>query len=128
MLASLLVARTLSPVLSIYWLKPPSSRSRRRESHLWIRFAQSYRDLLSWSLDHKRIVMGLALISFIGGIAIIPMIPKGFIPKLDRGEFNITYTAPLLSLPEHLRAAQEAGGREQGDKRQGAGGRGQGEI
>ncbi|BAY95479.1 acriflavin resistance protein (plasmid) [Microchaete diplosiphon NIES-3275] len=124
MLASLLVARTLSPVLSIYWLKPPSSRSRRRESHLWIRFAQSYRDLLSWSLDHKRIVMGLALISFIGGIAIIPMIPKGFIPKLDRGEFNITYTAPLLSLPEHLRAAQEAGG--QGAGGQEAGGRGQG--
>ncbi|BAZ77066.1 acriflavin resistance protein [Aulosira laxa NIES-50] len=126
MLASLLVARTLSPVLSIYWLKPPSSRSRRRESHLWIRFAQSYRDLLSWSLDHKRIVMGLALISFIGGIAIIPMIPKGFIPKLDRGEFNITYTAPLLSLPEHLRAAQEAGGQEAGGREQGAGGRGQG--
>ncbi|QIR35404.1 efflux RND transporter permease subunit [Tolypothrix sp. PCC 7910] len=122
MLASLLVARTLSPVLSIYWLKPASSGSRRRESHLWIRFAQSYRDLLSWSLDHKRIVMGLALISFIGGIAIIPMIPKGFIPKLDRGEFNITYTAPLLSLPEHLRAAQEAGGQEAGGREQGAGG------
>ncbi|BAY31157.1 acriflavin resistance protein [Nostoc carneum NIES-2107] len=124
MLASLLVARTLSPVLSIYWLKPPSSRSRRRESHIWIRFAQSYRDLLAWSLDHKRIVMGLALISFIGGIAIIPMIPKGFIPKLDRGEFNITYTAPLLSLPEHLRAAQEAGsrGQEAGGREQGAGG------
>ncbi|BAY07008.1 efflux RND transporter permease subunit [Calothrix sp. NIES-2098] len=106
MLASLLVARTLSPVLSIYWLKPPSSRSRRRESKLWISFAQSYRDLLSWSLDHKRIVMSLALLSLITGIAIIPMIPKGFIPKLDRGEFNITYTAPLLSLPEHLKAAQ----------------------
>ncbi|MBD2214069.1 efflux RND transporter permease subunit [Nostoc linckia FACHB-104] len=122
MLASLLVARTLSPVLSIYWLKPNSSRSRRRESQIGIRFAQAYRDLLGWSLDHKRIVMGLALLSFIGGIAIIPLIPKGFIPKLDRGEFNITYTAPLLSLPEHLRAAQEAGGQGAGGREQGAGG------
>ncbi|MDZ7963174.1 MAG: efflux RND transporter permease subunit [Aulosira sp. DedQUE10] len=124
MLASLLVARTLSPVLSIYWLKPASSRSRRRESQLWIRFAQSYRNLLAWSLDHKRIVMGLALLSLIAGIAIIPMIPKGFIPKLDRGEFNITYTAPLLSLPEHLRAGQQgAGGAgEAGGRGQGAGG------
>ncbi|MBD2338912.1 efflux RND transporter permease subunit [Calothrix sp. FACHB-156] len=126
MLASLLVARTLSPVLSIYWLKPNSSRSRRRESQIGIRFAQAYRDLLGWSLDHKRIVMGLALLSFIGGIAIIPLIPKGFIPKLDRGEFNITYTAPLLSLPEHLRAAQEAGGQEAGGREQGAGGQGAG--
>ncbi|MDZ8053569.1 MAG: efflux RND transporter permease subunit [Aulosira sp. ZfuVER01] len=122
MLASLLVARTLSPVLSIYWLKPASSHSRRRESKLWIGFAQSYRDLLSWSLDHKRIVMSLALLSFIAGIAIVPMIPKGFIPKLDRGEFNITYTAPLLSLPEHLKAAQAQAAQAQ------AGQGGQGEI
>ncbi|BAY21059.1 acriflavin resistance protein [Calothrix sp. NIES-2100] len=107
MLASLLVARTLSPVLSIYWLKPASSRSRRRESQAWIKFAQSYRDLLSWSLDHKRIVMSLALLSLIAGIAIIPMIPKGFIPKLDRGEFNITYTAPLPTVPDAFRSAAD---------------------
>ncbi len=99
MLASLLVARTLSPVLSIYWLKPPSSRNRRREGRLWLRFAQTYRDLLAWSLSHRGIVIALAVFSFVVGIALIPLIPKGFIPKLDRGEFNIAYTAPLPSLP-----------------------------
>ncbi|WP_026100135.1 efflux RND transporter permease subunit [Fortiea contorta] len=107
MLASLLVARTLSPVLSIYWLQPKSSGSRRREGMLWVRFAQSYRDLLQWSLHHRAIVIGLAVLSFVVGIALIPLIPKGFIPKLDRGEFNITYTAPLPSFPvgdERLRA------------------------
>ncbi|MFN6572580.1 efflux RND transporter permease subunit [Dendronalium sp. ChiSLP03b] len=99
MLASMLVARTLSPVLAIYWLKPKSSRSpRRREANIWVAFAQSYTYLLQWSLNHRRIVIGLALISFIAGIVLIPLIPKGFIPKLDRGEFNITYTAPLPSI------------------------------
>ncbi|MEH2041762.1 efflux RND transporter permease subunit [Nostoc sp.] len=99
MLASMLVARTLSPVLAIYWLKPKSSLSPRREAKIWVAFTQSYRNLLSWSLNHRKIVIGLAVLSFIAGIALIPLIPKGFIPKLDRGEFNIAYTAPLPSIP-----------------------------
>ncbi|MEH2195698.1 MAG: efflux RND transporter permease subunit [Nostoc sp.] len=100
MLASMLVARTLSPVLAIYWLKPKSSLSPRQEARSWVAFAQSYRNLLSWSLNHRKIVVGLAVLSFIAGIALIPLIPKGFIPKLDRGEFNIAYTAPLPIIPD----------------------------
>ncbi|MFN6461956.1 MAG: efflux RND transporter permease subunit [Nostoc sp. DedVER02] len=106
MLASMLVARTLSPVLAIYWLKPKSSLSPRREGKIWVAFAQSYRNLLSWSLNHRKIVVGLAVLSFIAGIALIPLIPKGFIPKLDRGEFNIAYTAPLPNIPDFARGAQ----------------------
>ncbi|MEH2413613.1 efflux RND transporter permease subunit [Nostoc sp.] len=99
MLASMLVARTLSPVLAIYWLKPKSSLSPRQEAKIWVAFTQFYRNLLSWSLNHRKIVIGLAVLSFIAGIGLIPLIPKGFIPKLDRGEFNIAYTAPLPSIP-----------------------------
>ncbi|MEA5502937.1 efflux RND transporter permease subunit [Halotia wernerae UHCC 0503] len=99
MIASTLVARTLSPVLAIYWLKPAPSGSVRREGTKWAAFTQVYRNLLHWSLNHRKIVIGLAVLSFIAGMAIVPLIPKGFIPKLDRGEFNITYTAPLPSIP-----------------------------
>ncbi|MEH2222788.1 efflux RND transporter permease subunit [Nostoc sp.] len=114
MLASMLVARTLSPVLAIYWLKPKSSLSPRREAKIWVAFTQYYGNLLSWSLNHRKIVIGLAVFSFIAGIVLIPLIPKGFIPKLDRGEFNIAYTAPLPSIP--------SGGEGQGGR--GAGGQG----
>ncbi|MBW4687786.1 MAG: efflux RND transporter permease subunit [Komarekiella atlantica HA4396-MV6] len=100
MIASTLVARTLSPVLAIYWLKPAASGSSRREGNKWVVFTQYYRDLLHWSLKHRKIVIGLAVLSLIAGIALIPLIPKGFIPKLDRGEFNITYTAPLPNIPD----------------------------
>ncbi|WGV28568.1 efflux RND transporter permease subunit [Halotia branconii] len=99
MIASTLVARTLSPVLAIYWLKPVASSSVRREGTKWTAFTQIYRNLLHWSLNHRKIVIGLAILSFIAGMAIVPLIPKGFIPKLDRGEFNITYTVPLPSIP-----------------------------
>lgn len=102
MLTSLLVARTLSPVLAIYWLKAKPSNSPQKQSKIWLEFDQAYRNLLAWSLDHRMIVVTLAVGSFIAGIALIPLIPKGFIPKLDRGEFNIVYTAPLPSLPAVL--------------------------
>ncbi|MEH2022419.1 efflux RND transporter permease subunit [Nostoc sp.] len=110
MLASMLVARTLSPVLAIYWLKPKSSLSPRQEAKIWVAFTQYYRNLLSWSLNHRKIVIGLAVLSFIAGIVLIPLIPKGFIPKLDRGEFNIAYTAPLPSIPDLGKARQRGQG------------------
>jgi len=96
MIASWLVARTLSPVLAIYWIKcPGNNKSTRREQRIWLNFAKGYRQILKWSLGHRRIVVGIATLSLIGCVALIPFIPKGFIPKLDRGEFNISYTAPL---------------------------------
>ncbi|RCJ41607.1 cation transporter [Nostoc punctiforme NIES-2108] len=113
MLASMLVARTLSPVLAIYWLKPKSSLSPRREAKIWVAFTQFYGNLLSWSLNHRKIVIGLAVFSFIAGIVLIPLIPKGFIPKLDRGEFNIAYTAPLPSIPS---GGEGQGGRGAGEQ------------
>ncbi|MFO5472679.1 MAG: efflux RND transporter permease subunit, partial [Dolichospermum sp.] len=109
MLTSLLVARTLSPVLAIYWLKAKPSSPPPSQSRIWLEFEQVYRNLLAWSLQHRLIVIGLAVGSLIAGIALIPLIPKGFIPKLDRGEFNIVYTGTLPSLPGDLGQEVPAG-------------------
>lgn len=109
MITSLLVARTLSPVLAILWLDPkPAKVDRQKENKLWNKFTQGYYNLLNWSLNHRRIVIGLAIASLVSAIVLIPFIPKGFIPKLDRGEFNITYRAPISAtafLPEWLRSS-----------------------
>ncbi|NJO98251.1 MAG: efflux RND transporter permease subunit [Pleurocapsa sp. CRU_1_2] len=51
--------------------------------------------MLQWALNHRRAVIGIAIGSFVAGIALIPLIPQGFIPQLDRGEFKIVYTTPL---------------------------------
>jgi multidrug efflux pump subunit AcrB len=109
MLASLLIARTLSPVLAIYWLKPKPSGSGRREGRRWSSFAQLYQNLLAWSLNHRAIVIGLAVLSFVAGVALIPLVPKGFIPKLDRGEFNIVYTTALPNFSELGQGIEDAG-------------------
>jgi multidrug efflux pump subunit AcrB len=105
MIFSLLVARTLSPVLSIYLLRQKPGK-RTHASGIWMGFCEAYRKLLAWSLRHRLIVVGIAVLSFGAGVAIIPMIPQGFIPKLDRGEFNVRYTAPLPKIPSQEAIAQ----------------------
>lgn len=122
---SLLVARTLSPLLAAYWLKPKRVREDTLQSGEPLPedgehgltgdrpsgFVNGYRTLLDWSLRHRKAVVGIAILSFAAGMALIPFISTGFIPKLDRGEFNITYTAPLPKVPNPAalaRAAQAA--------------------
>jgi multidrug efflux pump subunit AcrB len=102
-LISLLVSRTLSPVLAIWFLKgnreAEGQRSRRAEGYNRIGYlTRYYRFILYWSLRNRKTTIAIALIAFVAGIALIPLIPKGFIPKLDRGEFNIVYTTPLPKL------------------------------
>ena len=106
-ITSLLVARTLTPVLAIYWLRKTTKKEREDNNneiiqpkflHIFGLFAFYYRKLLNWSLSHRQIVLGIALTSFAIGIALIPYVPKGFIPQLDRGEFNVIYRTPLPKL------------------------------
>jgi multidrug efflux pump subunit AcrB len=107
-LFSLLVARTLSPVLAVYWLKPNrNAPSQRLEA--WERFQDEivnvYRRLLRWSLNRRKTVIGVAILSLVAGICLMPLIPQGFIPRLDRGEFNLVYTAPLPKLAGQISAS-----------------------
>ena len=83
-LTSLAVARTLSPLLAAYLLRPAAKNARQ-----WTA-PRLYAAALRWSLGHRGIVVSGAIVSFLVGLAIIPLIPKGFIPHLDRGQFQIT--------------------------------------
>jgi len=95
-LTSLLVARTLSPVLAARWLPPHDEREGRH----WGRVTNGYCRLLGWSVRHPWTTVALAFLCFSAGLALVPLIPKGFIPQFDRGEFEIHYTVPgLASVP-----------------------------
>ena len=109
MLISLLVSRTLSPVLAVYWLQ---SRAARHQGEIDASSAsamhavapsaltQRYSRWLAWSLAHRRMVLGGAALCFAASLALIPLIPKGFIPALDRGEFYLNYSMPPATPPE----------------------------
>lgn len=106
---SLLVARTITPVLCMYWLKPRTSKNRKKKGGKEAKLGEKYQSLLKWSLSHRRVVLILAILSFIVGIALIPLIPQGFIPQLDRGEFNVIYTTELPKLSLNLDNRKENG-------------------
>ncbi|MBD2113877.1 MULTISPECIES: efflux RND transporter permease subunit [Cyanophyceae] len=119
-LFSLLVARTLNPVLAVYWLKASGSPQTAAPANpapaaleppdpaatallaetvgsTWLE--RQYSHLLAWSLRHPWMVVGLAIASLVAGIAIIPLIPQGFIPQLDQGQFLLNYRVPLPQRP-----------------------------
>ncbi len=93
-LFSLLAARTLSPALAAWWLHRRGTGPRQIDVGSFISHPR-YRRAIAWSLDHRRYVIGLAIVAFAAGIALIPFIPKGFIPHLDRGEFRVNFQVPL---------------------------------
>jgi multidrug efflux pump subunit AcrB len=111
-LISLLISRTLTPVLAARWLRPNPIRNPGPIDHFGKTLVESYRDLLRWSLAHRGWVMALALTSFVGGLALIPLIPQGFIPKLDRGEFNVSYSVSRDRLQREIQPALEASQRQ----------------
>jgi multidrug efflux pump subunit AcrB len=96
-ITSLLVARTLSPVLALYWLRNKTNQANTN-NHSDSRLINYYRRLLQWSLQHRKTVIAIAIAGMLVGLTLMPLIPKGFIPQLDRGEFNIIYTTPLPKL------------------------------
>jgi len=104
-LTSLIVARTLTPVLAARWLR---SGTERAPSRSWQRFIEGYRRLLAFALRRPGAVLLVAIISFAGGLALIPLIPQGFIPTPDRGECEVHFA---LAPGTGLAATDEAGAR-----------------
>lgn len=106
-LTSLLAARTLVPVLAVSWLNSQDLKHPQSPQQPG-RIVNRYRDLLQWALKHRQQVVSIAIASFIAGIALIPLIPQGFVPQLDRGEFKIVYTTPLPKLTNRIDPSRKA--------------------
>lgn len=103
-LASLLVARLLTPMMAAYLLKPhPSQESK--EGHLMTWYLCAAR----WCLAHRRITMASAVAFFLGSLLLLPMIPSGLMPPADRGYTTINFELPPGSSMKETLAVAEAG-------------------
>ncbi len=88
-LASLVVARLLTPMMSAYMLKPA------KHSNLpdgWI--MRSYLAAMRWCLKHRLVTVIASAAFFIGSIQLIGLLPKGFVPPSDRGQTQINIELP----------------------------------
>jgi len=93
-LFSLLAARTLSPALAAWWLRARANNVAGVPGAATGEHPR-YRQVLAWALGHRLAVSLLAACALAAGVGLIPFIPKGFIPHLDRGEFRVNFTTPL---------------------------------
>ncbi len=78
-LFSLLVARMITPMMAAY-LMPAHATSHGAKPD---RLAANYRGLLSWALKHRLLTLAIALMFFIGSLALVPRIPVGLFSKVD---------------------------------------------
>jgi HAE1 family hydrophobic/amphiphilic exporter-1 len=116
-LVSLFVSFSLDPMLSAYWPDPqieaherrnPIARTLDRFNKWFDRQAQRYRRGIGWALDHRAAMIGLAVGSFAGAIALqIFFGGFGFVPESDRSETTVMVEAPPGSSLEYTRVVTE---------------------
>ena len=104
MLGSLVAALLVVPVLSTFLLR---GTMNERDSFL-MRFLRSvYGPALEWSLAHRRLVAGAAVVALLGAVSTLPLLGTEFVPELDEGTMTIRVTMnPSISLEESMRIAK----------------------
>ncbi|MEA2260302.1 MAG: heavy metal efflux system protein [Acidobacteriaceae bacterium] len=104
LIASLVIALTLMPVLSWYVL-----RNRVAEKHTWLmrKMDQWYRPLLQRAMRHPAWTSGIAVGIFAISLIAVPFLGAVFIPSLDEGSILVMmYRVPGISISESLHGNQ----------------------
>jgi len=116
-LVSLFVSFTLDPMLSSIWPDPEiehggHAATRKKTRNPIRRFAfafddwfertsERYKRGLSWALDHRASMVGLAVASIAGAFLLFPVLGFTWLPDYDGGEFNVSYRTPPGSRVEY---------------------------
>jgi multidrug efflux pump subunit AcrB len=101
-LASLVVARLLTPMMAAYLLKP-GVHSAEQDGWIMLRYIR----LMRWCLSHRHITALACGAFFIGSILLVPLLPTGFVPPADRGQTQINLELPPGSTLAETRAVAE---------------------
>ena len=97
--ASLVVARLLTPMMAAYMLKPLAPQAHEP------RWLATYMRASAWCLRHRILTIAGALLFFVGSIALIPLLPSGFIPADDNAQTQVNLELPPGSVLADTRAA-----------------------
>ena len=102
LIASTVVALTLTPVLCSYLLgKPRKANKHEQEPYVVRKLKIVYEKTLRWSLIHKKWVLGVT-----GGVLVVSLIVfsslgRSFLPPFNEGSFTINVsTVPGISIEE----------------------------
>ncbi|NML25124.1 efflux RND transporter permease subunit [Zoogloea dura] len=103
-LASLVVARLLTPMMAAYFLKPVAHGEVPEG-----RMMRAYMRSMQWCLRHRFVTLLGAIAFFVGSVMLIPLLPTGFVPPADRAQTLVNVELPPGStLRETWDAAEQA--------------------
>lgn len=109
LIASTVVALTLTPVLCTYLLKHNLKDSLSRESFITRWLKKYYRIALEWVLDHQRVVVTATLSLFIIAIGVFFTLGSSFLPPFNEGSLTINVSSlPGISLDESDKIGRKA--------------------
>ncbi|HZX26005.1 MAG TPA: efflux RND transporter permease subunit [Telluria sp.] len=101
-LASLVVARLLTPMMAAYILKPVK-HTETTDGAIMQRYLQAMR----WCLRHRKTTAIASAVFFVVSIALAALLPTGFVPPADRNQTQITLELPPGATLAQTQAAAE---------------------
>jgi HAE1 family hydrophobic/amphiphilic exporter-1 len=103
LLASLLVALTIVPVLAYWFLRPQRPGGQQRGRHERpvsavdpdedgppTRLQRGYRPIIEWTLQHSVITLVLAVLVLVGTFALAPLMKTNFLGQSGQNTFTVT--------------------------------------
>ncbi|HEX5222923.1 MAG TPA: efflux RND transporter permease subunit [Verrucomicrobiae bacterium] len=100
-LVSLLVSFTLTPMMSARLLRVKHRPAKDGEgestsrSGFYARIDRTYTAILGWSMRHRWLVAGLALLVMLSSVPLYKFVQQEYLPSnVDEGEFDVRITAP----------------------------------
>jgi multidrug efflux pump subunit AcrB len=87
-LMSLVVARLLTPMMAAYGLRPLPPEPPEG------RIMRTYLAGVRWCLAHRVLTTVGCVVFLVGSLALVPLLPTGFIPTQDRGQSQVSIELP----------------------------------
>ena len=103
LIASTVVALTLTPVLCSYLMGKPKKNNDKPESEPNVVRKQKsvYGKALKWTLNHRKLVLGGTGVVLVATVVIFFTLGRSFLPPFNEGSFTINIsTLPGISLEE----------------------------
>lgn len=109
LIASTIVALTLTPVLCSYLLGHEKGEGLPKESFVAVWLRKYYAIALEWSLRHSKAVLGATIAIFVIALGFFFSLGHSFLPSFNEGSFTINVSSlPGISLEESDKIGRQA--------------------
>jgi HAE1 family hydrophobic/amphiphilic exporter-1 len=94
-LVSLLVAFTLTPMMSSRWLWVDKQAGHSSKDSRFFRLLDhGYERLLRWAMAHRWVIVMASVVALIAIVPLFTAVGKDFLPKNDESQFEVSVRAP----------------------------------